>query len=197
MGFGLLFTGYLLSHGFTSGANYVLSVVGIVGAVFLFFACRKLSEYTVQFRYAGVVSPVLGVAYLFNCILQLLVTYPLDGVSVPGVLINLSRGAIVALVFAFNFYMYLGIADIARLAEVKTLAANSVRNLVFMIIYYLDLVLAMIVKPYFPKVSGILGLCGTVFGITWLFLSVWLVMSAYMRICLPGDEDMPDSQKRK
>ena len=197
MGFGLLFVGYLLSHGFTSGANYVLSTVGIVGAVFLFFACRKLSEYTVQFRYAGVVSAILGGAYLFNCIIQLLVTYPPEGISVPGILMNFSRGAIIALVFAFNFYMYLGIANIARLAQVNSLASNSVRNLVFMIIYYLDLIFAMVIRPYFTKASGILGLCGAVFGIIWLFLSVWLVMSSYMRICLPGDEDMPDSQKIK
>ena len=66
-----------------------------------------------------------------------------------------------------------------------------------MMIYYLDLVLAMLIKPYFPKVSGVLGLMGAVIGIVWLILSIWLVLSAYMRICFEGDEDMPDATKGK
>ncbi len=196
MGFGLLFIGYLLSHGFTSGANYVLSFVGIIGAIILFFACRKLSVYSVHFKYACVAALVLTASYLFNGILQLLVTYGYEA-AVPSVVMNFSRGAIIATVFGFNFYMYTGIADIARLAQINTLAITAIRNLVFMIIYYLDLVLVMVLRPYFPKLSGALGLFGTAFGVVWLFFSVWLVLSAYMRICLEGDEDMPDSPRKK
>ena len=196
MGFGLLFVGYLLSHGFTSGANYAVSLVGIVGAVIMLFACRKLSAYSVSFRHAGVSSVLLAIAYLFNGILHLISVYA-SGVNLPSVLMNLARGAIIALVFVFNFYMYKGIADIARLAEVNKLAVSAVRNLVFMIIYYLVLVCSMVIRPYFPKASGVLGLAGAIVGVVWLVLSVWCVMSAYMRICLEGDEEMTDSPRKK
>lgn len=196
MGFGLLFIGYLLSHGFTSGANYVVSLVGIIGAVILLFACKKLAVYSREFKYAGIVSVLFALSYLFNGILQLVETYGTDA-SVPSVLLNLSRGAIIALVFGFNYFMYRGIADIARFAVVRGLAVSAVRNLVFMIIYYLDLIFAMILKPYYPKVSGVLGLTGAIIGVVWLILSVWCVMSAYMKICLEGDEEMPDARGRK
>ena len=93
--------------------------------------------------------------------------------------------------------MYRGIADIARFAEVKELAVAAVRNLVFMIIYYLDLVSAMVIRPYFPKISGALGLAGAIIGLVWLVLSVWCVMSAYMKICLEGDEEMSAPHGRK
>ncbi len=196
MGFGLLFIGYLLSHGFTSGANYVVSLVGIVGAVIMLLACRKLSLYSASFRCAGISSAALALAYLFNGALNLISVYA-NGVSLPGVLMNFARGVVIALVFVFNFYMYTGIADIARIAEVNKLAVSAVRNLVFMIIYYLVLVCSMVIRPYFPKVSGALGLAGAIVGVVWLVLSVWLVMSAYMRICLEGDEEMTGSPRKK
>ena len=196
MGFGLLFIGYLISHGFTSGANYIVSLVGIIGAVILFFACKKLAVYSKEFKYAVIVSVLFALSYLFNGTLQLVEAYAAD-VIIPPVLLNLSRGAIIAIVFGFNYFMYRGIADIARYAEVKGLAVSAVRNLVFMIIYYLDLIFAMILKPYFPKTSGVLGLTGAIIGVVWLVLSVWCVMSAYMKICLEGDEEMPDAHGRK
>ena len=136
MGFGLLFIGYLLSHGFTSGANYVVSLIGIIGAVILIFACKKLAVYSSEFRYAGVVSVLFALSYLFNGILQIIVTYAPE-VAISPFLLNFSRGAIIALVFGFNFFMYRGVAEIARFAEVNKLAVSAVRNTVFMIIYYL------------------------------------------------------------
>ena len=196
MGFGLLFIGYLLSHGFTSGANYIVSLVGIIGAVIMLFACKKLALYSREFKYAGVVSVLFAVSYFVRGILQLIVAYAPE-LSVPSILMNLSRGAIVALVFGFNYFMYRGIADIARFAEVKELAVAAVRNLVFMIIYYLDLISVMVIRPYFPKISGALGLAGAILGLVWLVLSVWCVLNAYMKICLEGDEEMSAPHGRK
>lgn len=198
MGFGLLFIGYLLSHGFTSGANYVVSIVGIVGAVIMFFGCRKLSDYSAKFKYAGVVSIAFSLAYVFSGLIQLVSVYPPSpDFVIPQLVTNLSRGLIIALVFVFNFYMYLGISDIARIAQVDSLSVGAVRNLVFMIIYYVVLISSKVIKPYFGEASGVLGLAGAVIGIVWLVLSVWCVMSAYMKICLEGDEEMSNPADKK
>ena len=124
MGFGLLFIGYLLSHGFTAGANYVVSLVGIVGTVFLLVSCGKLAIYSKNFKYARIAAAFLGAAYLVSGIVQLIHTYP-TGLSIPHFLLGFSKGTIIAIVFGFNFFMYQGISDVAKLQRLTS--SRSVR----------------------------------------------------------------------
>lgn len=189
MGFGLLFIGYLFAFGFTSGANYIVSIVGIVGSVFLFTASKKLSLYSTSFKVARYASGALGVSYTLNTVLQLLQTYGIF--ASDTIFLKVGRMLIIASVFFFNFLMYKGIADIAVNVGDKKLSVSAYRDLILMIVYYLFIGLSATVSVHWAQYAPILSFISTVLGLIWLVLSVWLVMSAYMRICLPGDEDMP------
>lgn len=189
MGFGLLFIGYLLAFGFTSGANYIVSLVGIIGSAFLFVAAKKLSLYGSSFKAARVASLVLAGSYILNIAFQLLQTY--NFLSHNSILLKTGRMLIIVSVFFFNFLMYRGIAEIAAIVGDKKLSVNAYRDLILMVVYYLFIGLTALVSALSALYTPVLSLFSTILGLIWLVLSIWLVMSAYMRICLPGDEDMP------
>ena len=190
MGFGLLFVGYLFAFGFTSGTNYIVSIIGVIGSVFLFFASQKLKLYSKHFKPAGVFSIFVGASYILNAILQLVeAKLPMQSGFKA---FEISRALIIVSVFLFNLAMYLGIAQIALLAQDKKLATSSYSDLVVMVLYYLCVILAYIIGTPVQALLIIIP----ILGLVWLVLSVWLVISAYMRICLPEDKNM-DEKKTK
>ena len=93
-------------------------------------------------------------------------------------------------VFLFNLAMYLGIAQIALVANDKRLATSSYSDLVIMILYYLCILATYLIGT---PVQALL-LAVPLIGLIWLVLSVWLVISAYMRICLPEDINMSEKK---
>ncbi|MBQ7822039.1 MAG: hypothetical protein IJ391_07140 [Clostridia bacterium] len=189
MGFGLLFIGYLFAFGFTSGVNFIVSIVGIFGSIVLFAASSKLMLYSSSFRITRVMSVSLGVSYLLNTIVQLLTAY--NVVSDAYVLSRVCRAFIILSVFVFNMFMYFGIAEVSRSVDDKKLTVSAYRDLIVMIIYYLCTGLSFSVTGASQNIKSIIALLSALLGLVWLVLSVWLVISSYMRICLPGDEDMP------
>ena len=195
MGFGLLFIGYLLAFGFSSGANYIVSIIGIAGAIFLFAASCKLSIYSKSFVFAKLFSVVLALSYFANPISSYIYS---DVPTVPVIIISKSVKALVIIsAFAFNFFMYKGVDEIARTAENTKLQISAKRDMILMIVYYFSIAAAAISSTIFQSVSNIFSLMSAVLGVTWLLLSIILTLSAYMRICLSGDEDMPLHNKNK
>lgn len=189
MGFGLLFVGYLLAFGFTSGTNYIVSIIGVAGAVFLFAASRKLKIYSKHFRLAEPFSLLVGASYITNAVFQMIES---DFTTETGFLLfDISRAFIILSVFLFNLAMYLGISQIALLAEDKKLATSSYTDLVIMLVYYVCVISAYIIGT--PVKALLIAI--PLLGLVWLVLSVWLVITSYMRICLPEDRNMDEKKK--
>lgn len=184
MGFGLLFVGYLLAFGFTSGANYLLSLVALVGCTFIFAATKKLSQYEKSFNYCKATAIILGVSYIFNTGVQLCNQY--DLISSDNIIIKFARVFIIISVFVYNLFMYRAIFRIAHSVDDKKLCKDALINFVLMVAYYFSMSLTFL--------SSYISLAASILAVVWLILSVWLTLSAYMRICLPGDEDMPDKK---
>ena len=187
MGFGLLFIGYLFAFGFTAGANYIVSIVGIIGSIIIFSASKKLSRYDKSFNLCKISGIILGISYVFNTAIQLSASTSV--ISADSILVKLAKILIILSVFTFNAFMYKGIYKIAHKVDDVKLSNDAVRDFIFMVAYYLTMSLTFI-SPYISLIASILS-------IVWLVLSVWLTLSAYMRICLPGDEDMPEKKKSK
>ncbi len=194
MGLGFLFIGYLFAFGFTSGANYIVSFIGLVGAVLLFIASLKLSTYSHAFKGAKFSAIAVGASYLLNALITILNSSSI--ISDESVLIKLCKAAVIASVFAFNAFMYKGVADIAKIAENKLLFVSSYRNFLIMIVYYLIIALTSVFSYFSLNIAPIFSLISAIIGVIWLISSLWLTVSAYMRICLQGDEDMPEKKRR-
>lgn len=189
MGFGILFVGYLLAFGFTSGTNYILSIIGIVGTVFLYIASKKLGIYSRKFKICTNIAPVLSAVYILNAILQLLDVFSLFAAS--EIIQKLVYCLVIAVVFAYNLYMYLGIADIAVIAENKSIRVNAMRNLLLMVVYYVSIPLSRFILTVFPKAAQISFALTSLLSVLWLVLSIVLLLSAYMRISTGDDETTP------
>lgn len=196
MGFGILFVGYLFAFGFTSGTNYVMSLFGIMGTIFLFRASRLLSRYTKRFSVCVYLSAVLFATYIFNAGLQILEAYSL--LSINAFVSKLAYVLLVCTVFVYNLYMYLGISDIALIAENKKVRVSALRNLILMVIYYISVSFGPVIYMDFPKTTHIVKVLTMGLGVIWLILNIVLVLSAYMRIGTEGEEEISlDLQLRK
>lgn len=189
MGFGILFCAYFFAFGFTPGANYIVSIVGIIGTVLLYIASRKLSVHSKAFRLSSYASIILALSYVVNAVIKLVVT--------DEDILNLMQAVIVLAVFAYNFLMYKGISEISLVAENKIVHSKAVSMMILIIIYYLIVAFASVSSYFSFKITPVISIMSALFGIVWLIGSLWLIFSAYMRICMPGDEDMPLKPKHK
>lgn len=194
MGFGILLIGYLFAFGFTAGSNYVVSLLGLLGSVLLFIASTKLSVYTKHFGYARISALALALSYVVSAILSALKFA--GTVDDASILLRISRALIIACVFAFHIFMYLGVADISREVEDKKLYTAACRDVILLVAYYLVTAFARVSSFLLPAACAAISLFATVLGLVWLVLSFWLVMSSYMRICLPEDKDMSPKGKK-
>lgn len=196
MGFGILLIGYLFAFGFTAGSNYIVSLLGLLGSALLFVASTKLSAYAKHFKNARISSLALALSYLLSAVLSALKFAGM--VSEASILLRISRALIVTCVFAFHIFMYLGIAHISREVEDKKLCTAACRDVILLVAYYLVTALARVSSFMLPVASGGISLLATAtfLGPIWLVLSFWLVMSSYMRICLPEDKDMAPKGKK-
>ncbi len=188
MGFGVLFVGYLLSFGFTSGANYVMSILGIIGTIFLFKASKLLGRYTNKFKISGYFAIILSIAYIYNAVLQVMNTY-FSSVNVSTFIERLAYISLVSAVFAYNLIMYLAISDIARTAENTRVRVSAQRDIVLMVIYYTFVSLLPLLTGFMTNYEYIISAFVKLVGILWLILSIILVLSAYMRIGLEGENE--------
>ncbi|MBE6606013.1 MAG: hypothetical protein E7635_03125 [Ruminococcaceae bacterium] len=93
--------------------------------------------------------------------------------------------------------MYKGISEIALIAENSIVHLKAVRMTIIVIIYYLTVASASISSYFSFKITPLISLLSALFSIIWLIGSLRLIFYAYMRICMPGDEDMPIKHKHK
>ena len=198
MGFGLLFIGYFVAT--LMSVNMFGSVFRLLGYGIVLFAAGKLNKYNRTFRYLEitsllmiVLSSILAVndvwSFMYN---ELLVSsYPF------GESFRTTVGYVeMVAALVFNASMLYSIRCIAIETEVEKIAVNSVRNFVFVCIYYVLYFIAILpfefTKEYTKYFSGPV----LILYFVWIIFNLVLIYSCYARICDESDVDMEQKPSR-
>lgn len=185
MGFGLLFVGYLFAFGYTVGANYILSLVGAVGTIFLICAGRRLCVYSRAFRYLIYLSAALGAMYLLHAGADISVRY----FAVDGELArSLIHSACNALSLLCNLAVYFGCFKVASLADDRPLQSAALRNFVINMICFAMRILLLILPASASAVGGALAVAANLSELILLVLNVFMTLNFYIRIRPEGDD---------
>ncbi len=199
MGFGILLLGYPLILSVT--LHSMGFCFEILGYLIMFRALTVLSEYGKYFRYAKYAVSALIPFGAFSLILQCFSWFGADGlydkvssiVSVPYSIL-LAVGLLV-----FHMLLLLAVKTIAREVDLPKLVTEASRNMVVTWLYFgaatvsafLNIPSVTDVLPYY-KLLGYVSM----FGVIWILLNAKMIFVCYMRICLPGDEDMPIGDRK-
>ena len=192
MGFGILLIGYFLLLNFA-----YCDFSDAVAAVLILYALFKLARINRNFKisaYVAIPFTVLGVAEL--CIAAYDMMFPISASSPIFTTVALIRHLVLAFL---SFTMLLGIRDVADEVKLPALSSKSVRCAILTVaIYALNIILESIslgnlvgvgILPYVYFFAIIATRAMTVINLT-------VIYTAYMRICMPGDEDMSEKKSR-
>lgn len=192
MGFGLLFIGYFTAT--LMSINTFGSSFKLVGYGIMLIASGKLKKYNRAFTYLELTayimlafSALLAVSdiWIFLYDEMLVDSNPFGG-AYPTVIIY----AEILLSLVYNTVMLYAIRRIAVETEAEKIAASSVRNFIFICVYY---VLYFIGVFPFTFADTYLKYCGAfilLFNFVWIILNLVLIYSCYARICDENDIEM-------
>ncbi len=199
MGFGILLLGYPLILSVTM--HSMGFCFEILGYLIMLRALTVLSEYGKYFRYAKYAVSALIPFGAFSLILQCFSWFGAKelyesisaAVSVPYNIL-LAIGLLV-----FHMLLLIAVRTIAHEVDLPKLVTEASRNIVVTWLYFAAVVASCFLNipavtdhlPYY-KVLGYVSM----FGVIWILLNAKMVFVCYMRICLPGDEDMPVGDRK-
>ncbi|NLK38883.1 MAG: hypothetical protein GX303_01365 [Clostridiales bacterium] len=184
MGFGLLFTGFLLSinfifPGFTDIFAYLLMFAGIT----------KLSVYNRQFKGAKYLLFSLFAIGLASLALEIIRFLKINNASLESAATYILP---ITMLFeaVFLYFALSGIRAIAVETGLHHLADRAVRNLFLGAVYYLLNIIMLINHPIINDMYKYFSAPVWLFGLVWMVLNAVLIYSCYIWICLEGDEEM-------
>lgn len=191
MGFGILFIGFFLLlnipyHSYTDAIAAVISL----------YALYKLSGVNTNFKrasFAAVGFSVFGILeFLYSALIVFIPT-----LSIPAVFTALSivRYAVVCVLSVFTF---LGMRDVANEVGLRVIAIKCER-VIYMTypIYALSVIseiLSFFSLPF--TVMQYIAVVILVCNMALIIISLTVIYSCYMRICMPEDEDMPEKESK-
>ncbi len=184
MGFGLLFLGYLLL--LPAPLIYVYYTVPFA-ALLLGWASFKLRRVNLPFGHAFYPACISG---LLGIMAVLCDTVPaLEGGA------RYVKAACMVTFAIWHLFMLQGLAWVAEETSLKELQIKATRNRVLSCIYFFPAALLLclyelpkgdILQPLFLGTE--VAFC--LFGLCVMIMNLMSFYTAYMRICMPGDEDM-------
>lgn len=191
MGWGLLFIGYFLT--FLPGQNAMLAVpLALPGCVLMLLGLKRLSLYCHTFHYAmwcSILPGAISVGVLVYALLARSVVPTRDGVTAwlryvaeigsTGVFGLLSVIAVVL----FHAALAWGVKELAMRVGVRKNAVRALRNLIFVGLYAVGMVLTRTVSGLPVAVSATTALLGLV----WSVCNCVMLYSCYMHIA-PAEE---------
>ncbi len=189
MGFGILFLGYFLALPAISGFYYTMVPAAILFAI----ACRKLARVNSPFWCGFCFTPPLFLAATAASVLR---TIPATVWLAPYF-----ETLTLLLWFLWHIFVLKGIAWVAEETGLKKLRFKAVRNTVFTYLIFIPAILLTFmgvfarILPSVPFITG-MYIAIIVVGFILLLLNLLLIYSAYARICMPEDRDMPQKPSR-
>ncbi|MBQ8510519.1 MAG: hypothetical protein IJ493_11495 [Clostridia bacterium] len=199
MGFGLLFIGYFFFLNLPMRGIDILP--DFVGCLLMLSALRSLTRHCPSnqgFARARTVTLGMGVLSLANLFTQI------AGLSanVPDIFTRVLAICYSLVVLVWHIFLLMGIYELALAVDLPKLAGRTRRILTLTVIYYvlqllsssglLKLITGMTETP--EMALSLINLALYLLGLVWLFCTAALIFTCYMRICLEGDEDMPEHE---
>ena len=191
MGFGILFIGFFLLlnipyHAYTDAIAALVSL----------YALYKLSSVNTNFKRASYAAAGFSIFGILEFLYSALIVF-FTVLNIPGVFTVLSivRYATVGTLSVLTF---LGMRDVANEVGLRVIAIKCER-VIYMTypIYALSIVseiLSFFALPF--TVMQYIAVVILVCNMTLIIISLTVIYSCYMRICMPEDEDMPERESK-
>lgn len=198
MGFGILFIGYFMAT--LMSINAIGSVMRLIGYSIVLVATRKIYKYNRTFVLVSLTSAVMIVISL------LLVVY--DGAHVlyeqmifgampfPPLFRTVVGYVEMGASFVFNAALLYAIRSIALETEVTKIAVSSVRNFIFICVYYVIMLIGYLPFAFVKDYAAAFGAPALILYFVWIILNLVLIYSCYARICDESDVEMLQKPSR-
>ena len=184
MGFGTLFIGYFLLLNLT-----YYGITDVIAASVMLLGLYKLSTVNKHFRY----SAAICMGFLAFSIGEL-------GISVYEMFFNQISSPILIscmsiirslVIGAMTVFMLLGIEDIAREVEIEKLSKKA-RALAYTsaIVYAMWIILELPISFISNYILAVISLITIIATLAVIVINLSAVYACYMKICMPGDEDV-------
>lgn len=194
MGFGILTVGYYLTY--LVGMLWKDEIWGVLlillGCLTVAIALLRLSEYEPSFRYALIFDGLMILPTLYRALAWLSDAFLWDLALVGPIAETVAEYVEFALFLGFGVSLLTAVKTIASDVEDAKIVTASVRNLVFLGIYALCLIVTSLPFDF----VGVFGLGAMLVQIVYHVLMGVMLVSCYMRICDEGDKDMPLKKSR-
>ncbi len=198
MGFGYLLFGYLVAHVLNltvSGLGFG-GVAVIVGAALMLLGLQELRRYQADFLWAEILLLPMLICALYSAAeaLNLLFLWqlPIFDARVSGIFDILSFAATVL----FNLAMLYGIRSIARSVELGSMVLSAVRNMCFVGVYAVLMLVGNLPIAIPEAIKGGLALFTVLLNIAWVICNLLLLLSCNKNICRKGDEEVTPKRSR-
>ncbi len=191
MGFGLMFFGYFLAM--PSFASFFFTM--IPASVFLMIGCRKLARVNIPFYRAFFAACALLPLSATASVLRV--------IKVTEWLAPYFESATLAIWLVWHIFALTGIEWVAKETRLGKLHYKAFRNKIFSCLYLIPATLLTISAVFGDKIPAggqafYRGLYIAIFivGFIVILLNLLLIYSAYARICMPEDVNMPQKPSR-
>ena len=185
MGFGTLFCGYFLLLNFAYSA-----FTDAISAVLMLYALYKLSSINREFKRAAYVS----VFFLLFGVTELIIKAAAMILSItePPLLTSLTAIIRYATVAAVTYLTLSGIREVASEVKLYVLSDKATRSIwLTLILYSVNLVLEVIgLFEAASYVFNYVAVITVVLTLTLTVINLSVIYTAYMRICMPGENDL-------
>ncbi|NLZ36160.1 MAG: hypothetical protein GX897_01615 [Clostridiales bacterium] len=189
MGFGLLFIAHLTLF-FCRGVDIFPDIFGYL---LILFAVSKLRPYAP--RRFGIAVYLLCAALPISALNDGLGIYLALSGAAPTVFKTVVSALSAAVMLAVYVFIILGIIYIARDISNYMVERRALRSLIYTALFAVMSVISML-SSLMPRDAAVaFNSMYILYGIFWAIAIAVLIYSCYMRICAPGDEDMPEENR--
>jgi hypothetical protein len=190
MGFGTLFIGYFLLLNLTYSG-----FTDVIAAAVMLLGLYKLSSVNRQFKIAAISTAVFLAFSL--CELGISAYELFMGSIGSAALVSLLSIVRCWIIASLTFFMLKGIEEVAKEVDVEGLPQKASRLSIFTaVIYSAWIILEAPLSFINDYVLAVLSLFTILATIALIIANLTVIYSAYMRICMPGDEDLKDKPSR-
>lgn len=192
MGFGWLFIGYFIAT--LMSINIAGSFIRIVGYGIVFFAASKLNKYNRTFTYLQIATVImLGVSLLLAA--SDICGFLYDEMFISVNIFTASFERVMGIVemcvsLVFNGALLYSIRAIAIETEVDKIAVNSIRNFIFICLYFVLNIISYLPFSFVKEYASVFSLPVLLLYFVWIVLNLILIYSCYARICDENDAEM-------
>lgn len=198
MGFGYLLIGYLITFVLYS----FFSALGIGGFALLcgvgimLLGLGTLCRYHAPFSYAKwILYPMLALAAL-DALRSLNDTMYWNLPLFTDAVRDIMDWLIFAALLIFNMAMLYGIRTLSQSLELTSMAASSLRNMIFVCGYAVIYIVAQLPIAAMENIRGYLVLPVNLLQIVWVICNLLLLLACNKNICAEGDEELPPKKTR-